>query len=199
MNALRSTTKPRTHVMMSHDTRRRRPRPSRLRALAATVALLACAALLAACGSSSGGSSNNGGGSGGSGTSTGGSASGGSATVAVGKVAGYGSVLVTASNQPVYILSTDPSGSSKCVGSCAKTWKPVTVSGKATAGSGADSSMVSSFKRKDGTTQVLYNKHALYTHAGSPASVAGTASDGGVWYLINAKGAPVKSTTSGGY
>lgn len=181
--------------MMSHDPRRGRARSPRLRSLAATVALLACAVLIAACGSSGGGSNNNSGGSGGS-TSGG---SGGSGTVAVGKVAGYGSVLVTAANQPVYILSTDPSGSSKCVGACAKTWKPVAVSGKPTAGSGADSSMVSSFKRKDGTTQVLYNKHALYTHAGSPASVAGTASDGGVWYLINAKGAPVKSTTSGGY
>ena len=117
----------------------------------------------------------------------------------VGKVNGYGSVLVTAADQPIYILSTDPSGSSKCSGSCAKAWKPVTVSGAPKAGSGASTSLLSSFKRSDGTTQVLYDKHALYTHAGSAASAAGTASDGGVWYLINAKGKVVKSTTSGGY
>jgi len=117
----------------------------------------------------------------------------------VGKVNGYGSVLVTAADQPIYILSTDPSGSSKCSGSCAKAWKPVTVSGSPKAGSGASSSLLSSFKRSDGTTQVLYDKHALYTHAGSAASAAGTASDGGVWYLINAKGKEVKSTTAGGY
>ena len=182
--------------MMSNDARRGRARTPRLRAIAATAALLACAVLTAACGSS-GSSGSSGGNTNGGGSS--GSSGGGSATVSVGKVPGYGSVLVTASNQPVYILSTDPSGSSKCNGSCAKTWKPVTVSGTPSAGSGASSSMVSSFKRKDGTTQVLYNKHALYTHAGSPASVAGTASDGGVWYLISAKGAPVKSTSSGGY
>jgi len=117
----------------------------------------------------------------------------------VGKVNGYGTVLVSAANQPIYILSSDPAGSSKCSGSCAKTWKPLTVSGAPRGGSGITSSMLSSFKRSDGTTQVLYDKHALYTHAGSAASAAGTASDGGVWYLINAKGQAVKSTTSGGY
>jgi predicted lipoprotein with Yx(FWY)xxD motif len=106
---------------------------------------------------------------------------------------------VTAAAQPVYILSSDPSGSSRCAGSCAKTWKPVTVSGSPRAGSGVSSALLSSFKRSDGTRQVLYDRHALYTHAGSTASAAGTASDGGVWYLINAKGKAVKSTTSGGY
>jgi predicted lipoprotein with Yx(FWY)xxD motif len=160
------------------------------------VGALAGAAVLAACGSS-GGSSN--GGSSGGGSTSGSSSSGGKGTVMVGKVNGYGSVLVTAADQPIYILSTDPSGSSKCLGSCAQTWKPVTVSGSPKAGSGVSSSLLSSFKRSDGTTQVLYDKRALYTHAGSAASAAGTASDGGVWYLINAKGKVVKSTTAGGY
>jgi predicted lipoprotein with Yx(FWY)xxD motif len=117
----------------------------------------------------------------------------------VGKVNGYGTVLVTGADQPIYILSSDPPGSSKCTGACAKTWKPLTASGSPRAGSGVSSSMLSSFKRSDGTTQVLYDKHALYTHAGSASSAAGTASDGGVWYLINAKGKAVKSTTAGGY
>ncbi|HEY3776164.1 MAG TPA: hypothetical protein VGL69_24400 [Solirubrobacteraceae bacterium] len=167
--------------------------------MTATMGAIAGAAVLAACGSSGG--SSNGGSSGGGSTSasSGSTSSGGKGTVMVGKVNGYGSVLVTAADQPIYILSTDPSSSSKCSGACAKTWKPVTVSGSATAGSGASSSLLSSFKRSDGTTQVLYDKHALYTHAGSASSAAGTASDGGVWYLINAKGTAVKSTTSGGY
>jgi predicted lipoprotein with Yx(FWY)xxD motif len=170
--------------------------PRRRRAAGLTAAL-ASAALLAACGSSS---SSGGGGSatssGGSGTASSGSS--GSATVAVGSIPGYQPVIESA-GQPVYVLSTDPSGSSKCNGGCAKTWKPVTASGSPSAGSGVDSSLLSTFKRKDGTTQVLYNKHALYTHSGSVTQNAGTAADGGVWYLINAKGAFVKSTNSGGY
>ena len=161
------------------------------RRAAGLTAALASAALLAACGSSS--SSGGGGG----GTSTGGSGSN-SATVAAGNVPGYGSVLLS-KGQPVYVLSTDPSGSTKCIGTCAKTFKPLTAGSTPSAGSGAESSLLSTFKRSDGTTQVLYNKHALYTHAGSAGQNAGTAADGGVWYLINAKGAFVKSTTKGGY
>jgi predicted lipoprotein with Yx(FWY)xxD motif len=173
-------------------------RRRRTRRVTATIGALAGAAVLAACGSS-GGSSNGGSSGGGTNASSGSSSGGAKGTVMVGKVNGYGSVLVTAANQPIYILSTDPSGSSKCTGACAQAWKPVTVSGSPKAGSGASSSLLSSFKRSDGTTQVLYDKHALYTHAGSASSAAGTASDGGVWYLINAKGTAVKSTTSGGY
>ena len=168
--------------------------------MTALAGALAGAALLAACGSSSSSSGGSGGGSSSGGSSsTSATSAGGKATVMVGKVNGYGTVLVTEANQPIYILSSDPAGSSKCTGGCAKTWKPLTVSGSPRAGTGVSSSMLSSFKRSDGTTQVLYDKHALYTHAGSASSAAGTASDGGVWYLINAKGKVVKSTTQGGY
>jgi predicted lipoprotein with Yx(FWY)xxD motif len=187
-----------------HNTTRPVRRPRRMsaardanrRRAAAAVTAVACAVALAACGSSSGGSANASSNSGGSASATASSSS--TVTVAVGKVSGYGSVL-TSSGRPVYILSTDPSGSSKCSGSCAKVWKPLTVSGSPAAGSGVTSSLLSTFKRSDGSTQVLYNKHALYTHSGSAATAAGTASDGGVWYLINAKGAAVKSTSAGGY
>ena len=101
------------------------------------------------------------------------------------KISGYGSALVTASGKSVYLLSTDPAGSSKCTGTCAKTWIPVTVSGSPSAGSGVDSSKLSTFKRSDGTTQVLYNKQALYTFTGQGStSGEGQASFGGVWYLV---------------
>jgi predicted lipoprotein with Yx(FWY)xxD motif len=191
MKALRSKSMLRTPKMTRNDGRKRWLHSRRAAGLTAA---LASAALLAACGSSGGGG---GGGSSTAGTGSAGAASS-AAAVAVGTVPGYGSVLES-QGQPVYVLSTDPSGASKCNGDCAKTWKPVAASGSPSAGSGADSSLVSSFKRTDGSTQVLYNKHALYTHAGSAGQNAGTASDGGVWYLINAKGAFVKSTTSGGY
>jgi predicted lipoprotein with Yx(FWY)xxD motif len=190
MKALRSKSMLRTPKMTRNDGEMRK---SYSRRAAGLTAALASAALLAACGSSSGG----GGGSSTTGTGSAPAASS-AAAVAVGTVPGYGSVLES-KGQPVYVLSTDPSGASKCNAGCAKTWKPVTASGSPSAGSGADSSLVSTFKRTDGSTQVLYNKHALYTHAGSAGQNAGTASDGGVWYLINAKGAFVKSTTSGGY
>jgi predicted lipoprotein with Yx(FWY)xxD motif len=158
--------------------------------LALVVALIAAVAVIAGCGSSSSNSSSSGGG----------GSSGGSGTVKVAKISGYGSALVTASGKSVYLLSTDPAGSSKCSGSCVKTWMPVTVSGTPSAGSGVDSSKLSSFKRSDGTTQVLYDKQALYTFSGQGAtSGEGQAADGGVWYLVSPSGAAIKKSSSGGY
>jgi predicted lipoprotein with Yx(FWY)xxD motif len=158
--------------------------------LVPVAALIAAVALVAGCGSSSSNSSSSGGG----------SSSGGTGTVKVAKLSGYGSALVTASGKSVYLLSSDPAGSSKCAGSCAKTWIPVTVSGSPSAGSGVDSSKLSSFKRKDGTTQVLYDKHALYTFT-SPGATSGEgqASFGGVWYLVAPSGSAIKKSSSGGY
>jgi hypothetical protein len=63
-----------------------------------------------------------------------------------------------------------------------------------------DSSLLSTFKRPDGKTQVLYDKHALYTHTGRGlVSGAGVRSEGGTWYLVAPSGKPMKATKSGGY
>jgi predicted lipoprotein with Yx(FWY)xxD motif len=170
-------------------------RPSLIVRVALVTALIATAALIVGCGSSSSHSSSSGGGS-----SNGGSSSGATATVKVAKISGYGPAVVTAAGKSVYLLSTDPAGTSKCEGSCAKTWIPVTVSGSPPVGSGVDSSKLSSFKRSDGTTQVLYDKHALYTHAGEGAtSGEGQAADGGIWYLVAPSGSAIKKSSSGGY
>jgi predicted lipoprotein with Yx(FWY)xxD motif len=149
--------------------------------------------VIAGCGSSSSKSSA-------SSSGGGGSSSGGASTVKVAKISGYGSALVNGSGKSVYVLSTDPAGSSKCTGACAKTWIPVTVSGSPSAGSGVDSSKLSTFKRSDGTTQVLYDKHALYTFTGEgTTSGEGQASFGGVWYLVAPSGSAIKKSSSGGY
>lgn len=148
----------------------------------------ACAMLLAACGGSS------------SSGKTSGTASASSATVITKKVAGYGSVLATPSGQTLYLLTADPAGGSKCTGPCTSLWPPLTDHGSPTAGPGVNASMLSTFKRSDGKQQVLYNKHALYTHTGTgAASGAGIAADGGIWYLVSPSGKAVKSTTAGGY
>ncbi|MGH2844079.1 MAG: COG4315 family predicted lipoprotein, partial [Solirubrobacteraceae bacterium] len=122
------------------------------------------------------------------------------ATLATATVPGYGRVLATAAGRPVFLFTADPRGSSRCSGACASTWSPLTAHGRPVAGAGVSASLLSSFKRAGGTTQVLYNGHALYTHAGgSPGSYAGMASDGGVWYLVSTSGAAIKTTKGGGY
>jgi len=148
---------------------------------------------LAACGGSSG--SSNGGSSGGGST-----APASSATVSTKKEPGYGTVLVNSSGQALYLLSNDPASGSKCTGSCATAWPPLAAGGKPTAGPGADASLLATFKRSDGKTQVLYDKHALYTYAhGGLVSGEGVASNGGIFYLVAPDGKPVTKTTTGGY
>jgi predicted lipoprotein with Yx(FWY)xxD motif len=124
------------------------------------------------------------------------------ATLTVIKVAGYGDVLANSKKKAVYIFSGDPKGGSKCTASCAKTWVPVTATGKTKAGAGVKGSMIKTFKRKSPTgTQVSYNGYALYTYPASPlqGSGAGQAAVGGVFYLIGANGQPIKKTKGGGY
>src|SRR4051794_21955605 len=123
----------------------------------------------------------------------------GSATLSTMNVIGYGKALAT-KGRPVYMLSSDPAGGSKCAAACTSTWPPVAANGKPTAGPGVDSSLLSTFKRPDGKTQVLYDKHALYTHTGRGlVSGAGVKSEGGIWYLIDPSGKPIKKTKSGDY
>lgn len=122
------------------------------------------------------------------------------ATVATTKVPGYGTVLASGKGAPLYLLSTDPRDASSCRGSCARQWPPLTVSGKPSAGPGVKASLLSTFKRSGGREQVAYGGQALYSHPGMSASaVAGTAADGGIWYLVSPSGKPIKSTTGSGY
>lgn len=170
-------------------TRDAAPRRGRRRAALAVLAPAAVAALcLVGCG---------GGGSSGKAASASGSTG---ATVKASKLPGYNRVLTTSSGQALYLLTSDPSGGSRCTGSCATQWPPLLKKGSLSAGPGVKASLLSAFKRSDGKEQVMYNHHALYTHAGTGVtSGAGMASDGGIWYLVSPSGTAVKSTSSGGY
>jgi predicted lipoprotein with Yx(FWY)xxD motif len=110
---------------------------------------------------------------------------------------GYGKVLTNEDGRPLYVLDADPKGGSKCADACAQQWPP--VSGNASASGDVEESMLDSFKRDDGKQQVLYNGHALYTNTGEALAGIGTKSEGGTWYLVSAKGDPIKTTQVGGY
>jgi hypothetical protein len=62
--------------------------------------------------------------------------------------------------------------------------------------------MLGTTTRDDGSTQVTYNGHPLYTYAGDTSS--GTASGqginafGGLWYVVNTAGDAVKGGGGGG-
>ncbi len=108
-----------------------------------------------------------------------------------------GSVLTNTSGSILYEFSKDPAKKDTCaaIKGCAKIWEPQPTTGNDTAGPGVKASLISSIEVKTvGYKQITYAGHPLYVYAPAPtrASVIGTASDGGHWYALNAKGQAVK-------
>ena len=166
-----------------------------------TILMIAALALgLAACANNS--SSSAGGNPYGGGGATSPPATMGAATIHAAKVPGVGTVLTNGDGMTLYLFEADTGTTSTCTGSCAQSWPPVTTSGNATATMGASSSMLGTTTRDDGTTQVTYNGHPLYTYAGDTSS--GTASGQGInaygalWYVLNTSGDAVKGSGGGG-
>jgi predicted lipoprotein with Yx(FWY)xxD motif len=170
--------------------------------------LAAIALTVAACGSSATSSSNAGGaGSGSSSSAAAGGSSSSSGTKLAAKTIGGKQVLTNSKGFTLYWFAPDTSTSSKCTGSCATYWPPVTA--PAVAGSGV-TGMVGSITRPDGTKQATYNGHPLYTYAGDTAPGQdkgnGLNVSGGLWYNVPVSGgaAPASSSSSssgggGGY
>jgi predicted lipoprotein with Yx(FWY)xxD motif len=71
-------------------------------------------------------------------------------------------------------------------------WPAVTVSGTATVGAGLDQSKLVLEPQPDGTKQVAYNGHLLYTFQGdaAPGSAAGERL-GGFWFVLSSAGAKI--------
>ena len=117
-------------------------------------------------------------------------------------------VLTNSAGKTLYWFAPDTSTTSKCTGSCATYWPPVT--GPVTAGSGVTGTL-GTITRSDGTTQATYDGHPLYTYVGDTA--AGQAKgnglnlSGGLWYEMTVSGAKPAvhasststSTSGGGY
>jgi predicted lipoprotein with Yx(FWY)xxD motif len=75
-------------------------------------------------------------------------------------------VLANAKGFTLYSFAPDTPAASKCYGSCAQYWPPVT--GPAAAGPGLPGT-VGTIKRTDGPAQLTYNGHPLYTYIGDSA------------------------------
>ena len=125
-------------------------------------------------------------------------ASGGTALTA--RSIGGQQVLTNSAGRTLYWFVPDTSTTSKCTGSCATYWPPVT--GPATAGSGVTGTL-GTITRSDGTKQVTYDGHPLYTYAGdtAPGQAKGNGlnASGGLWYEMTVSGAtPAASASTGG-
>jgi predicted lipoprotein with Yx(FWY)xxD motif len=92
-------------------------------------------------------------------------------------------VLTNAKGFTLYWFAPDTATRSTCYGVCAGYWPPVT--GSPTASPGVTGTLAT-IKRSDGTTQVTYNGHPLYTYAGdtAPGQAFGNNLNlnGGLWH-----------------
>ena len=117
---------------------------------------------------------------------------GGVATIDVADNPDLGKILTDADGNTVYLFEKDENGVSNCSGGCAAEWPPVTTSGSPKAGSGADDSLLGTVKRDDGSEQVTYDNHPLYTYSGdsNPGDTNGNGLElyGAEWYALTPDG-----------
>ena len=110
-----------------------------------------------------------------------------------------GPILATGGGNTLYDFVPDTATHSACVNDpCVFGWPPLVESGAIRVGKDVDPSLVGTLKRPDGSTQISYGGHPLYTYNldVSPGVVMGQGidQDGGLWYVIDARG---KQVTTG--
>jgi predicted lipoprotein with Yx(FWY)xxD motif len=171
------------------------------------IAILAIGALLAVTGCGGGSDSSGEGAAYGSGTEEAGSAQSAKSETGAGKeepsVDGVitvgsnpelGAILVNDLGLTLYDFHKDKGGKSACYGACAATWPPMITSaaGQISGVSGKQAAKLGKTTRKDGTLQVTYAGHPLYTYADDkePGEANGQNIDsfGGEWYTLQPSG-----------
>jgi predicted lipoprotein with Yx(FWY)xxD motif len=111
--------------------------------------------------------------------------------VAFGAEGEIGVIIYDAEGHTLYTFDKDNGGTSSCYGACAKTWPPALTEGKPKAEGNASPAKVGATKRKDGTRQLTYAGHPLYTYSRdkpSETSGNGVSSFGGTWFAIRPNG-----------
>lgn len=98
-------------------------------------------------------------------------------------------VLTNGKGLTLYWFAPDTRSASKCYGSCASYWPPVTGTPKA--GPGVTGTL-GTIRRTDGTTQATYDGHPLYAYVGDsgPGQANGNKLNlnGGLWYEVRVSG-----------
>lgn len=125
------------------------------------------------------------------------------ATISVKKTS-LGKVLVNSKGHTLYHFRTDTGTTSNCSGDCATNWPPLTASGTPKVGKGVKSSLAGTTPRSDGSSQVTYNGHPLYTFQGDKKAGAtngqGLNAFGAQWFVLSPAGNEItrSASSSGG-
>jgi predicted lipoprotein with Yx(FWY)xxD motif len=113
------------------------------------------------------------------------------ATVGV-RSGGPGRFLVDSGGRTLYLFAADTSTKSTCDGACAQGWPPLTTTGAPKAIGAAQASLLGTTKRSDGSTQVTYGGHPLYTYiedsSAGQTTGQGLNAFGGLWWVVGTDG-----------
>jgi predicted lipoprotein with Yx(FWY)xxD motif len=160
------------------------------------------ALLLAACGGSSTSGSSTSSSSGASSTPGYGAAapkatsSSSSASVVSTKTSALGTFLVDASGRALYLWDADHGSMSACTAACAQAWPPLTTTGTPKAGGAVKASLLGTTKRADGSREVTYAGHPLYTFSGDTQAGQTTGEGnngfGAPWWVVTPGGAALQ-------
>jgi predicted lipoprotein with Yx(FWY)xxD motif len=116
----------------------------------------------------------------------------GGANVSLGSVPDLGMVLIDSKGFTLYDFHKDKGTKSMCNGACAEAWPPLLTEGEPSVGNGAKESLLGTTTRDDGTTQVTYAGHPIYTFVGDKKPGEATGNDvdafGAEWYALMANG-----------
>jgi predicted lipoprotein with Yx(FWY)xxD motif len=85
------------------------------------------------------------------------------ATVSTAKT-NLGKVVVNGSGRTLYLFEKDKRGKSACSRACAMYWPPLITHGKPMAAGGARQALLGTIKRSNGSRQVTYAGHPLYSY-----------------------------------
>ena len=111
-----------------------------------------------------------------------------------------GKILVGGNGMTLYMFARDQGDKSACSGACAKFWPPYTGTPKA--GNGLQASLLGSTVRADGTKQVTYDGHPLYTYSGDSAPGChggqGLNTFGALWWVVAPDGKVVMTSAQQG-
>jgi predicted lipoprotein with Yx(FWY)xxD motif len=103
-----------------------------------------------------------------------------------------GMILVDSKGETLYLFQADKGTASTCNGACASVWPPLITKRAPIAGPGVSASKLGTTKRSDGTAEVTYNGHPLYTYLGdsSPGQTTGERNQGfgAEWDVLSAAG-----------
>lgn len=116
----------------------------------------------------------------------------GAGVVSLGNAQKLGMVLVDSNGMTLYDFHKDKGTTSSCYGPCAEAWPPMLTEGEPTVGNGASASKLGTTERKDGTMQVTYAGHPLYTFVEDKKPGEANGNDvsafGGQWYALKGSG-----------